>query len=304
MQPLNYHHLRYFWTVARLGSVRAAAERLHVSQPTVSAQVRELEDALGQKLFRRAGRGLALTEAGDRVCRYGDEIFALGDELQASLRHPVGGATLRVAIGVTDSLPKSLSHDILKPAFGSGPNVQLVCQEGRVTDLLGELAAFRLDLVLADEPAPSSSPVKTHHQLLGSSSVILCATAKLAAKLKPRFPRSLEGAPALLPATGSALRRTLDPWFAAEGIQPRVVAEYDDRALMKMAAADGQGFLPLPAAAVREGMTRWGLKVLGPAGDCQEHFYAITTERRVHHPAVVAITQAAHATLSEQPPKR
>jgi LysR family transcriptional activator of nhaA len=133
---------------------------------------------------------------------------------------------------------------------------------------------------------------------------MLCATAKLAARLKPRFPRSLDGAPALLPATGSALRRTLDPWFAAEGVQPRVVAEYDDRALMKMAAAEGLGFLPLPAAAVREGTTRWGLKVLGTAGECREHFYAITTERRVHHPAVAAITQAAHATLSERPARR
>ncbi len=304
MQALNYHHLRYFWTVARLGSVRAAAERLHVSQPTVSAQVRELEDALGQKLFRRAGRGLALTEAGERVGRYGDEIFALGDELQASLRHPEGASTLRVAIGVTDSLPKSLCHDILRPAFDSGPQVQLVCHEGRVTDLLGDLASFRLDLVLADEPAPSSTPVKTHHHLLGSSGVVLCATAKLATRLKPRFPRSLEGAPALLPATGSALRRTLDPWFQAVGVQPRVVAEYDDRALMKMAAADGLGFLPLPAAAAREATARWGLKVIGRAGDCREQFYAITTERRVHHPAVLAITQAAHLTLSDGPSKR
>ena len=304
MQPLNYHHLRYFWTVARLGSVRAAAERLNVSQPTVSAQVRELEQTLGQKLFSRAGRGLALTEAGERVSRYGDEIFALGDELQASLRHPVDGATLRIAVGVTDSLPKSLSYDILRPAFAAGKNVQLVCREGQVRDLLGELAAFRLDLVLADEPAPSSTPVKTHHHLLGSSGVMLCATAKLAAKLKPGFPQSLDGAPALLTATGSPLRRTLDPWFRSIGVQPRLVAEYDDRALMKMAAADGLGFMPLPAAAVKEATERWGLRVLGPAGDCREQFYAITTERRVHHPAVVAITQAAHATLSDHPGKR
>lgn len=304
MQPLNYHHLRYFWSVARLGSVRAAAERLHVSQPTVSAQVRELEESLGQRLFRRAGRGLVLTEAGDRVCRYCDEIFALGDELQASLRHPAGGTTLRVSVGVTDSLPKSLSHAIVRPAYECGPQVLVICHEGRITDLLGELAAYRLDLVLADEPAPSSTPVKTQHHLLGSSGVVFLAAPKLAARLRPRFPRSLDGAPALLPATGSALRRTLDPWFESENVRPRVVAEYDDRALMKMAAADGLGFLPLPTAAAREAGMRWGLKVVGPAGECREHFYAITTERRVHHPAVLAITQAAHVTLRDKPARR
>lgn len=300
MQPLNFHHLRYFWTVARTGSVRAAAERLHVSQPTVSAQVRALEDALGEKLFRRAGRGLALTEAGHRVCRYGDEIFALGDELQATIRTPTGDAPLRLAVGVTDSLPKSLCHDLLRPAFGAAPQVQLVVHEGPVADLLGELAAFRLDLVLADEPAPSSSPVRTQHHLLGSSAIVLCATPRLAARLKPRFPRSLEGAPALLPATGSALRRTLEPWFRDRGVTPRVVAEYDDRALMKMAAADGLGFLPLPAATLREARERWGLRAIGRAADCRESFYAITTERRVHHPAVQAITRGASRTLSER----
>jgi LysR family transcriptional regulator, transcriptional activator of nhaA len=301
MQPLNFHHLRYFWTVARLGSVRAAAERLHVSQPTVSAQVRALEESLGERLFRRAGRGLALTEAGVRVCRYGDEIFALGDELQASLRHPEGTGPLRVAIGVTDSLPKSLAHAILRPAYASGPKVQVVCHEGRVTDLLGELAAFRLDLVIADEHAPSSSPVKAHHHLLGDSAVTWCAAPRLAARLKGRFPRSLEGAPVLLPPTGSPLRRLLDPWFEIVGVQPQVVAEYDDRALMKMAAAEGLGALPLPAAATREATQRWGLRVLGRAGDCREQYYAITTERRVHHPAVLAITRAAHTVLSDRP---
>ncbi len=299
--PLNFHHLRYFWTVAREGSVRRAAERLHVSQPTVSAQVHAFEDAMGEKLFRRAGRGLVLTEAGERVRRYGDEIFALGDELQASLRQPNAAMALRVSIGITDSVPKLLSHAIVRPAFDSGPNVQVICSEGRVADLLGELAAFRLDLVLADEPAPSSLPVKTHHHLLGSCGVMLCAHAKLAAKLKPRFPGSLDGAPALLPAAHSALRRTLEPWFEAQGVKPRVVAEYDDGALMKMAAADGLGFLPVPTAAAREAANRWGLRPIGRAGDCRAHFYAITTERRVQHPGVLAITRAAHRTLSDRP---
>jgi LysR family transcriptional activator of nhaA len=299
--PLNYHHLRYFWMVAREGSVRRAAERLHVSQPTVSAQVRALEGALGEKLFRRAGRGLALTEAGERARRYGDDIFALGDELQASLRHPGPAAPLRVSIGITDSVPKLLSHAIVRPAFDSGPDVQVVCHEGPVADLLGELAAFRLDLVLADEPAPSSLPVKTHHHLLGSCGVVLCASARLAARLKPHFPRSLDGAPALLPSAHSAFRRSLEPWFEAQGVKPRVVAEYDDGALMTMAAAEGLGFLPVPLAAARDTTTRWGLRSIGRAGDCRMQFHAITTERRVQHPAVLAITRAAHRTLSEKP---
>ena len=298
--PLNFHHLRYFWMVAREGSVRRAAERMHVSQPTVSAQVSTLEDSLGEKLFRRAGRGLALTEAGERVRRYADEIFALGDELQASLRTPGPAAPLRVNIGITDSVPKLLSHAIIRPAFGAGPDVQVICREGTVADLLGELAAYRLDLVLADEPAPSALPIKTHHHLLGGCGVVLCATARLAAKLKPRFPRSLDGAPALLPAANSSFRRTLEPWFELHGVKPRVIAEYDDGALMKMAAADGMGFLPVPLAAAREAEKRWGLKTIGRAADCRMQFYAITTERRVQHPAVIAITQAAHRILGER----
>src|SRR5262245_38508330 len=155
MPMLNYHHLRYFWTVAREGSVRRAAERLHVSQPTVSAQVRALEVALGVKLFRKSGRGLALTEAGERARRHGDEIFALGDQLQASLRRPDEAAPQRVSIGITDSLPKFLSHAFIRPAFDLSPPPQVVCLEGLATDLLARLASYRLDLVLADEPAPS-----------------------------------------------------------------------------------------------------------------------------------------------------
>ena len=298
MAALNFHHLRYFWMVAREGSVRRAAERLHVSQPTVSAQVRSLEEALGAKLFRKSGRGLVVTEAGERARRYADEIFGLGDQLQASLRSPGVAAPTRVSIGITDSLPKSLSHAFIRPSFDLTPAPQVVCSEGLATDLLAQLASFRLDLVLADEPAPSSFPVKTHHHLLGSSPVVLCAATRLATRLRARFPRSLEGAPALLPEAGSPMRRSLEPWFEAVGVRPRVVAEYADGALMKMAGAEGMGFLPLPEAAAREAMSRWGLRVIGRAGECREHFYAITVERQQQHPAVSAITRAAHRLLA------
>ncbi len=300
MVPLNFHHLRYFWMVAREGSVRRAAEKLHVSQPTVSAQVRALEDALGEKLFRKSGRGLAATEAGERVRRYGDEIFALGDELQASLRQPGVATPVRVNIGITDSLPKALSHAFIRPVFDVAPQVQVSCHEGLATDLLAQLAAHRLDLVLADEPAPSSLPVKTHHHLLGSCPIVLCAAPKQAAQLRARFPHSLDGAPALLPASHSAMRRTLEPWFEAQGVRPRVIAEYADGALMKMAGADGLGFLPIPEAAAPEALSRWGLRSLGRAGDCRAHFYAITAERREPHPGVQAITRAAHRILGDR----
>jgi len=300
MAVLNFHHLRYFWMVAREGSVRRAAERLHVSQPTVSAQVRALEDALGVKLFRKSGRGLLLTEAGERARRYGDEIFTLGDQLQASLRQPGEEASPRVSIGITDSLPKYLSHAFIRPAFDLAPPPQVICLEGLATDLLARLASYRLDLVLADEPAPSSFPVKTHHHLLGSSPVVLCAVPRLAAKLRGRFPQSLDGAPALLPEAGSALRRTLEPWFESVGARPRVIGEYADSALMKMAGAEGLGFVPLPEAAASEALSRWGLRTIGRAGECRAQFYAITVERREPHPAVQAITRAANRLLGER----
>ena len=297
MAMLNFHHLRYFWMVAREGSVRRAAERLHVSQPTVSAQVRALEQSLGEKLFRRLGRGLAPTEAGERVRRYADEIFTLGDELRDSLRHPGVAAPLRVRIGITDSVPKSLSHAFVRPVFDLAPEVSMACQEGLATYLLAQLAAYRLDLVLADEPAPSSFPVKTHHHLLGSCPIVLCAAPRHATRLKARFPHSLHGAPALLPASHSAMRRTLEPWFESHGVRPRVIAEYEDGALMTLAGADGLGFLPIPEAAAPQALARFDLRVIGRAGDCRATFHAITVERRDSHPAVHAITSAAHRIL-------
>lgn len=300
MSSLNYHHLRYFWMVAREGSVRRASERLHVSQPTVSAQVRALEDSLGQPLFRRAGRGLALTETGHAVKRYADEIFTLGDELQASLKHPGAGAPVHVRIGITDSLPKSLSHAFLRPAFDAAEQVHLSCHEGGIADLLASLAAFRLDLVIADEPAPSSLAVRAHHHLLGSCGVVVGATPGLAKRLKRGFPGSLDGAPALLPAADSSLRRSIEPWFARVGVRPRLVAEYDDGALMKMAGADGLGFVVLPEAALDEARQRWGLVTVGRAEGVRQQFHAITLERRVQHPAVLAITRAAHQLLQER----
>ncbi len=295
MEFLNYHHLRYFWVVAKEGGLRKAAEKLQVSQPTISAQIAALEGVLGEKLFRRGGRALTLTEAGHRVLSYAEEIFTLGQELLDATRQQPSARALRVHIGITDSLPKFLSYEIIKPIFKLEQTVQAVCREGKAADLLGQLAAYRLDIVLSDEPAPSSLPIKVFNHLLGECGVTFCAEQKLADSLKRRFPKSLNDAPVLLPASNTALRQSLEKWFLAETIHPRVVAEFDDVALMKVAAGDGLGCFAMPSLVVEEAAARYGLKIIGRTEDCRQQFYAISAERKLMHPAVLAITSQARA---------
>jgi LysR family transcriptional regulator, transcriptional activator of nhaA len=297
MALLNFHYLRYFWSVAREGGLRKAAERLHVSQPTISAQVKALEEQLGEKLTRRAGRGLALTEAGRRVFGYAEEIFALGDDLVQAVGRADATRPMRVALGVTDSLPKLVSHALMRPLFRLAHPVQVVVSEASAAELLVQLAAHRLDLVLADEPAPSSPNLRAFNHRLGDCGVSFLATRAVASGLRGRFPRLLDGAPVLLPTHGTALRRSLDHWLQKEQLQPRVVAEYDDGALMKIAAADGLGVLPIPTAAEREAVQRYDLARLGRTEACRQEFFAISTERQLTHPAVVAITSAARQSL-------
>ncbi len=296
MRRLNYHYLRYFWAVAREGSLRAAAERLHVSQPTISAQVKALEEQLGEQLTRRAGRGLALTDAGRRVLEVAEEIFALGDELVRGVGES-GTRPLRIAIGVTDGLPKLVGHALMRPVFHLPQPVQVSVAEASVAELLVQLAVHRLDVVLADEPAPSSPNLRAFNHPLGDCGVSFLATRRLASTATGRFPRRLDGMPLLLPTHGSALRRSLDQWRIATEVQPRVVAEYDDGALMKIAAADGLGVLPIATVAEREAVRRYGLVVLGRAEECRQSFYAISAERRLTDPAVVAITAGARESL-------
>jgi LysR family transcriptional regulator, transcriptional activator of nhaA len=293
---LNYHHLRYFWMVAQHGSLRKAAEKLRVSQPTISAQIAALETALGQKLFRRSPQGLTLTEVGQHAFRYAGEIFTLGEEFLDAVKQQPTVRPLRVYLGIADSLPKLLSQELIRPIFSLSQPIQACCTEGKTADLLARLAVYRLDLVLADEPAPSSLHVRAFNHLLGECGVTFCAAPALAARLKPRFPRSLDGAPVLLP-TASPLRSSLESWFQARQLRPRLVAEYDDAALMKVAALDGLGFFPLPSLAAPEAVSRYGFEVVGQARECREQFYAISAERKVTHPAVVAITTGARPRL-------
>jgi LysR family transcriptional regulator, transcriptional activator of nhaA len=297
MEFLNYHHLRYFWVVAKEGGLRKGAEKLHVSQPTVSAQIAALESSVGEKLFRRGGRALSLTEAGQRVFHYAEEIFSLGQELMLSMKQQPTSRPLRCVIGVADSLPKIMSYEIIKPIFNLGQPVHAVCREGKAEDLLAQLAAFRLDIVLADEPSPSSLNIKAFNHRLGECGVCFWAAPAMAARLKRNFPASLNAAPALLPAANCALRRSLEAWFSSAGLRPRTVAEFDDMALMLVAAADGLGFMPMPEAVPQEAVKRSGVQLAGRAPQCRLEFYAISAERKLTHAAVLAITSQAQTKL-------
>lgn len=298
MEFLNYHHLRYFWVVAKEGGLRKAADKLHVSQPTISAQIAALEGVLGEKLFRRGGRSLTLTEAGHRVLISAEEIFSLGQELLQSAKQPATLRPRRFQIGIADSLPKLVSYGIIKPVFNLAQPVQVICREGKADDLLAQLAAYRLDVVLADEPAPSSLPIKVFNHLLGECGMTFCAEPKLAATLKRKFPKSLDDAPVLLPASNAALRQSLEKWFQAGEIRPRLVAEFDDAALMKVAAVDSLGFFALATLMAKEAVTRYGFQVIGRTEECRQQFYAISAERKLTHPAVQAITSQAKTLLS------
>jgi len=290
---LNYHHLRYFWTVAREGGLRQAAEKLHVSQPSISAQIRELEDALGEKLFRRQGRANVLTDAGQIALRYADEIFALGRELTNAIAQRPSAQALRLHVGVADSVPKLVTHEILKPVFAMARTVHVICREGKIEDLLAQLAAHRLDIVLVDEPPSSSHGMRVFDHKLGESSITFFATAALATRLKKGFPKSLQDAPALLPAESTSLRRSLEKWFQEIGVRPQVVADFEDAALMKVVAAEGRGFIALPSVVSDEATARYALRPIGKSDRCRVEFHAITAERRITHPAVSMITQEA-----------
>ena len=279
--------------------MRKAADKLHVSQPTISAQIAALEGVLEEKLFRRGGRSLTLTEAGHRVLSYAEEIFSLGQELLDDSRQRPSARPLRVHIGITDSMPKLVSYEIIKPIFKMEQPVQAVCREGKAADLLGQLAAHRLDIVLADEPAPSSLPIKVFNHFLGECGVAFCAEPKLAATLKRKFPQSLNDAPALLPASNTVLRQSLEKWFRAADIRPRLVAEFDDAALINVAAVDGLGFFALPTLIVKEVVARYGFQIIGRTEECRQPFHAISAERKLTNPAVLVITSRARLAFSE-----
>ena len=280
MGPLNFHHLRYFRAVARLGGLRPAAESLRVSPASISTQVRTLEVALGEPLFRRKGRANVLTEAGRTVLRYSEDIFALGDEMASALRRPTEPASARLHAGVTDTLPKLVTLKFLRPRLSPAAGVRVVCREGTAADLLALLVAGRLDVVLSDETAPPDLSRRIFSHPLGRSEVAFCAAPKLAGRLRRGFPGSLAGAPALLPSAGTGLRAELDRWFSARGLTVSPRAEFDDAALAKVAAAEGLGFIAVPAVVAVDACARYGLAEAGRAAGCRVRFFALTAERR------------------------
>ncbi len=287
---LNYHHLRYFWTVAREGGMKKASEKLGVSQPSMCTQIKLLENHLGEPLFRLSGRSLVLTEFGQMIYGYSEEIFTLGGEILRATKQAPGVRALRLHVGIVDSFPKLMSHDILRPVFAHQPPVQLTCHEGKLMDLVSQLNTHRIDVVLSDEPASPGIEGKVFNHLLGSSPITFCAMPSLAKTLKGRFPAKLTGAPALLPTHNCSLRRDLEKWFRAADVQPRVVAEFEDAALAKIAATGGHGFIAIPSVVAAEASAHYGFVLIGQTKEVVTTFYAITAERRFTHPAIVAIT--------------
>jgi LysR family transcriptional activator of nhaA len=293
MAWLNYHHLLYFWTVAREGSVTKACQVLNLTQPAVSAQIRTLERSLGEKLFEKRGRHLALTETGQLVYRYADEIFTVGRELQETLAGRPSGRPTRLVVGVVDALPKLVAYRLLEPALRGPEPVRLVMREDRVERLLPELAVHALDLVLSESPVPPTVRVKAFSHLLGECGVTIFAAPGLAAAHRRRFPASLDGAPFLLPTDNLALRASLEQWFERHAVKPRVVAEIEDSALLEAFGQAGMGFFAAPSIIEREIRRQYDVRVVGRAEDVRERFYAISAERRIRHPAVLALTSSA-----------
>ena len=297
MEWLNYHHLLYFWVVAKEGTIAAACKELHLAQPTISAQLRSLERSLGEKLFTRVGRNLALTETGHVVYRYADEIFSLGSDMMDTVRGRPTGRPMRFNVGVADVLPKLVAYRLLEPALHLSEQVQLVCHEGSPSELLTRLAVYDLDLVLSDSPIGPDVKVRAFNHLLGECGVSIFGTKDLATKYRRRFPKSLDGAPFIIPTANTALRRALEHWFDSEDIRPLVSGEFEDSALLKVFGQAGVGLFSSPTVIEKEVQRQYSVKVVGRLASVRERFFAISVEKKVKHPAVLAIADEARQKL-------
>ena len=295
---MNYKHLHYFWKVAKAGGVVRAAEELHLTPQTVSGQIQLLEESFGTPLFAKVGRNLELTEAGRLALGYAEEIFSLGSELEESLRlYPEGGRPLDFRVGVADAVPKSIAYRLLAPAMALSEPVRITCREWKLDSLLSELAVHRIDMVLADAPIPPTVDVRAFNHRLGDSSVSFFAAHPLAAQLGGAFPDCLQGAPMLLPGEDAAVRPRLTRWLKERALNVRIVGEFDDGALMKAFGQAGAGVFVGPAVLDDEIIEQVGAVKLGQADDVREEFFAISVERRLSHPCVLAISKAARDSL-------
>ena len=288
--PFNYKHLYYFWVVAKEGGISRAADKLDMAVQTVSAQVRELERSLGFALLKPAGRGLVLTDAGVAAMHQADQIFQLGENLPALVRDAVSTPTVRLAVGISDGLPKLVVRRLLQPVI-SEPNLRLLCNEGEFDELLGDLALHRLDLVLSDRIAPGNPNIKLYSHRMGSSAIAWYGTAKLVEQASRDFPRSLGEVPVLMPTAHAAVRARLDHWFEQHAIRPRIVGEFEDSALLKTFGASGMGIFPAAEWVHEDLLAHYAVQRLGPCEGVTEHFFAIGTEKRVQHPLVQRLLQ-------------
>lgn len=300
MDWINYHHLHYFWVVAREGGLVRAGKVLHLSHPTLSAQIHSLEEHLGEKLFARQGRRLVLTEMGTVVYRYAEEIFSLGREMVDTVKGRATGQPMRLNVGVSDVVPKLIVQRLLQPALSLAAPVRLVCFEDKHERLLEALAVHHLDIALSDAPAAPGGPVRVFSQLLAESGVTFFGTPPLAARYRADFPRSLDGAPMLLPLDTLPLRRALDQWFESISVRPRIVAEFEDSALLKVFGADGAGLFPGPTVVEAVLAQQHGAEVVGHVPTVQERYYALTVERRLKSPAAAAILLAGQGVPGEE----
>lgn len=296
MEWLNYHHLLYFWVVAREGSLAQAGRVLRLARPTLSGQIHTLEESLGERLFARAGRRLELTEVGRVVFGYADDIFSLGREMVDVVKRRSEAGLARLDVGIADVVAKLVVRRLLEPALHLPTPIRLVCHEDSHDRLLTRLAAHELDVVIADAPVPPGAAVRAFNHMLGQCGVSFFGSRQWF-KVRRGFPQSLNGTPMLLPMPGTPLRRGIDTWFEANSVRPRIVAEFEDSALLKVFGGDGVGVFPAPSAVEREVRKQYGVECLGRTEEVQERFYAITVERRIKHPAVVAISAKARDEL-------
>lgn len=297
MVTLNYKHLRYFWTVAKAGSIARAAQQLQRTPQSISGQIQDLESALGTELFRRAGRGLELTDVGRHALLYADRIFTLGDELLDDLRERPARRALEFKVGVAEGMPKAMVYRMIEPALQLAEDVRLICREGRLPFLLADLAVHRFDMVIADRPMPGNLNVRGFSHLLGECGLTFFGSPQLLDTLPGAFPALLDQAPFLLPGEDAAIRPRLLRWFDEQDIRPRIVGEFDDSALMNSFGQTGTGLFVAPTATAAYLCKQYRVRAIGHAPAVKEQFYAITTDQRLEHPAVVALSRAAREDI-------
>lgn len=295
---MNFKHLHYFWVTAKAGGVMRAGEQLHTTPQTLSGQIKLLEDWLGRKLFRKSGRRLELTDDGRLALGYAEQIFTLGAELETAVRQAHGGQrVLEFRVGVADSVAKSVAYRLLEPALSVPEPVRLICSEGKFPDLLAQLALHRLDLVIADEPLSRRLSVQAFNHPLGSTTMSFFCAPRLKAQLKGAFPACLNDMPMLIQGASASVRQQLEGWLTRHQIHPRVIGEFDDGALMTAFGREGRGVFMAPTVLEAETTSQFGVEVIGRSPELVEEFFAVSVERRITHPCVVAITDAARGRL-------